>query len=108
MGLAMTNVAMMFLIYFRVLDPGFQGLGSRVLNCVPTFGPWTLDSVLCFHPLLAVVQQLVNDLLALPAGKTTQTGFPDVITAHIHAVIAAVEQLAAFSFTANGAHECVF
>jgi hypothetical protein len=49
-----------------------------------------------FHPFSAVVQELVNHLLALLTDKMTKTGFPDVITAHVHAVIAAVEHLTAF------------
>jgi hypothetical protein len=37
------------------------------------------------------MQEFVNDFLALLTDKTSQTGFPDVITTHVHAMIAAVE-----------------
>ena len=50
----------------------------------------------------------MNELLAFQTDKTTQAGFPDVITAHIHAVITTVEQLAAFSLSTDRAHEHVF
>ena len=50
----------------------------------------------------------MDDLLAFQTDKTTQAGFPDVITTHIHAMIATVEQLAALSLPTDGAHERVF
>ena len=50
----------------------------------------------------------MNDLLAFQTDKTTQAGFPDVITAHVHAVIMTVEQLAAFSLSTDRAHKRVF
>ena len=50
----------------------------------------------------------MNDLLAFQAEKTTQAGLPDVITAHIHAMIMTVEQLAAFFLSTDRAHKHVF
>ena len=89
-------------------NPGIPDPGSWGWKRIKTFGHWTLDFLLRFHPLITVVHEFMNDLLAFQTDKTTQAGFPDVITTHIHAVITTVEQLAAFSLSTDRAHKHVF
>jgi len=70
--------------------------------------PWTLDFPLCFHPSCSIVQELEGDLIALLADKNTLTRFPDMVTAHVHAVITAVKHLTTFLTSTNGAHKGIF
>jgi len=54
------------------------------------------------------VQEFKRYLIALVADKKTLACFPDVITTHIHAVIAAVEHFTAFTLSTEGAHKSIF
>ena len=63
--------------------------------------PQTL--LLRFHPTCSVVEELEGDLVALLADKDSLAGLPDVVAAHVHAVIPAMVHLAAFPLPADRA-----
>jgi hypothetical protein len=54
------------------------------------------------------MDEFMSNLIAFQADKTTRASFPDMITAHIHAVITTVEQLSALFLPTDRAHERVF
>ena len=95
---------------FKLKTPAYRiqvpGAGSELIPL--DIGHWTLDFLLRFHPLATVVHEFMDEFLTFPTDKTTQAGFPDMITAHIHAVITTVEQLAALSLITDRAHKHIF